>query len=103
MDGLTALLVVCITLDLVNEARLRWRTGSLVKIAEYQEPWKAGLMQNVLEGKNIPSVIRGYHHRALLYFFGPYIELSLYVPRQQAEDAQEILNVNFPSVTMERT
>lgn len=98
MDGLMLLLVVCITLDIVNEARLRWCAGDLVNIAEFHEPWKAGLMQNILKEKNIPSVIRGYHHRALLYFFGPYIEMSLYVPQEHAEAAQATLEDGFPPV-----
>lgn len=91
-NGLHLILIVTVSLDLINEIRMRWRAGSLVKIAEFHEPWKAGLMQNVLEGKSIPSVIRGYHHRALLYFFGPYIEMSLYVPREQAEAALDIVS-----------
>lgn len=91
-SGLHLILIVTVALDLISEMRMRWRSEGLVKIAEFHEPWKAGLMQSVLKGKSIPSVIRGYHHRALLYFFGPYIEMSLHVPREQAEAAQEIVN-----------
>jgi preprotein translocase subunit SecY len=103
VDGLALLLVVCVTLDIVNEVRLRWRAGELVNIAEFHEPWKAGLMRDLLQGKNIPSVIRGYHHRALLYFFGPYIEMSLLVPREQVEAAQATLKDSFPQVATART
>ena len=91
MDGLTLLVVVCIALDVVNEIALRWQTDGLVKVAELHEPWKAGMLQSLLQEKSIPCVIRGYHHRALLYFFGPYIEMSAYVPNEHVDAAQEIV------------
>lgn len=91
IDGLTLLLVVCIALDVMNEVTLRWQADSLVKIAELHEPWKAGMLQSLLQEKSIPCVIRGYHHRALLYFFGPYIEMTVFVSSEHAEAAQVIV------------
>ena len=75
----------------MNEVSLRWRSDDLVKIAELHEPWKAGMLQSLLQEKSIPCVIRGYHHRALLYFFGPYIEMTVFVPSEHAEAAQVIV------------
>lgn len=98
LEGLNLLIVVCVSFDLISEISLRWRSKGLVEIAEFHETWKAGMLQSLLQVKGVPSVIRGYHHRALLYFFGPYIEMSLLVPREQAEAAQAILNDYFPSI-----
>lgn len=36
--------------------------------------------------------MRGYYHRALLYFFGPYIEVSLLVPEDKSRKATELIN-----------
>lgn len=35
--------------------------------------------------------MRGYYHRALLYFFGPYIEISLLVPEDKSREAEELI------------
>jgi preprotein translocase subunit SecY len=43
----------------------------------------------------IPCYLRGYYHRALLYFFGPYIEISVLVPQEKIADAREIIENYF--------
>lgn len=90
-DGIELIVTVCIALDLISEVRFRWNAEHLVKVAEFQEPWKAGLLRSLLHRHNIPSVTRGYYHRALLYFFGPYIEISTYVPHEQENAANEVM------------
>jgi hypothetical protein len=39
--------------------------------------------------------LRGYYHRALLYFFGPYIEISVLVPGDKLEEAREVIKNYF--------
>jgi hypothetical protein len=39
----------------------------------------------------MPCFLRGYYHRALLYFFGPYIEISLLVPENKSREAAELI------------
>ena len=41
--------------------------------------------------RGIPCFMRGYYHRALLYFFGPYIEISLLVPEDKSREAEELI------------
>lgn len=93
LNGLKLIVIVSVSLDLLNEIRIRWKSESLVKVAEFQEPWKAGLLQNVLHQQGIPSITRGYYHRALLYFFGPYIEVSTFVPRERQDDADAVIKL----------
>lgn len=91
IGGIALIVIVCVVLDILNELKLRFRADGLVKIAEFQEPWKAGLAQSLLSDRSIPSFVRGYYHRALLYFFGPYIEMSVYVPTEHSEAAYALV------------
>jgi len=89
LDGVKLIVMVCIALDLANEVSMRWKSQNLVNVAEFQEPWKAGLLKNVLQQNKIPCVIRGYYHRALMYFFGPFVEMSVFVPAEKAKAATD--------------
>jgi hypothetical protein len=89
--GVKLIVMVCIALDLANEVSMRWKSRDLVTVAEFQEPWKAGLLKNVLQQNRIPCVIRGYYHRALMYFFGPFLEMSVFVPAEKAKAATEAI------------
>ena len=51
----------------------------------------AGLVKSLLEQKGLPCYLRGYYHRALLYFFGPYIEISVLVPEDRMTDTKEVI------------
>jgi hypothetical protein len=84
--------MVAIGMDLVGEVLFRWRHGRLAKVAEFQDPWKSGLLQSLLQNKKIPCQVQGYYHRALLYFFGPYIEMSVLVPAKNADAAKEVID-----------
>ena len=46
---------------------------------------------HLFEQKGVPCYLRGYYHRTLLYFFGPYIEISVLVPEDRMTDAKEII------------
>jgi preprotein translocase subunit SecY len=88
-DGVKLIVMVCIALDLANEVHMGWKSRDLVNVAEFQEPWKAGLLKNVLQQNRIPCFIRGYYHRALMYFFGPFVEMAVFVPAEKAKAATE--------------
>ncbi len=75
----------------MEEVRLRGQGGNLAKIAELHDVPMAGLVKSLLEQKGLPCYLRGYYHRALLYFFGPYIEISVLVPEDRVLDAKEVI------------
>ena len=80
LGGTGLIIAVAIILDLMEEVRLRKKGVNLVKISELHDVPMAGLLKSLLEQKGLPCFLRGYYHRALLYFFGPYIEISVLVP-----------------------
>ncbi|MGZ3597794.1 MAG: putative signal transducing protein, partial [Syntrophales bacterium] len=91
LDGIGLIIAVAIILDLMEELRLRKKGVNLVKIAELHDVPMAGLLKSLLEQKGLPCFLRGYYHRALLYFFGPYIEISVLVPEDKMADAIELV------------
>ncbi len=93
VNGFELIVAVCITLDLTGELLFRWRSNGLVRVAEFHEPWKAGLLRSLLEKENVPCVIRGYYHRSLLYLFGPYIEMPVFVERSNVNAAREVMRI----------
>jgi preprotein translocase subunit SecY len=95
INVISLIIAVCITLDLVGELLFRWRSGILVRIAEFHEPWKAGLLRSLLEKENCPSIVRGYYHRSLLYIFGPYIEMPVFVAGSNETAARDVMRRYF--------
>jgi preprotein translocase subunit SecY len=91
IGGVALIKGVAIALDIFEEIRARRKAGSLVKIAEVHDVPTAGLARSLLEGKGLHCHLRGYYHRALLYFFGPYIEISVLVPEEKAAEATEAI------------
>jgi preprotein translocase subunit SecY len=90
LDSIGLIVAVAILFDLIEEIRLR-RGSQLVRIAELHDVPMAGLVKSLLEQKGLPCYLRGYYHRALLYFFGPYIEISVLVPEDKMTDAKEVI------------
>ena len=91
LGGVTLIITVAILLDLKGDVRLRRKGNNLVKVAELHDVPMAGLVKSLLEQKGLPCYLRGYYHRALLYFFGPYIEISVMVPGDRITDATEVI------------
>jgi preprotein translocase subunit SecY len=91
LGGVGFIKAVAIALDLIEDVRARRNGGNLVKVAEVHDVPTAGLAKSLLEGKGVPCHLRGYYHRALLYFFGPYIEISVLVSEGQASEAREAI------------
>ena len=52
---------------------------------------EAKFMKNVLKQNGIPCFLEGYYHRSILYFFGPYVEISLFVQRDRESEASNII------------
>ena len=95
VDGISLIVAVCITLDLSGELLFRWRSDNLVRIAEFHEPWKAGLLRSLLEKEKVPCIVRGYYHRSLLYLFGPYIEMPVLVAGSNENAARDVMRRYF--------
>jgi preprotein translocase subunit SecY len=91
LGGVTLIITVAILLDLMEEMNIRRKGSNLVKIAELHDVPMAGLLKSLFEQKGLPCYLRGYYHRALLYFFGPYIEISVLVPEDKIIDAKEVI------------
>jgi len=91
ISGLLLIRIVSISLDIFNELRAR-KNGYFVKIDEFQKPYQAKFIKNLLELNSIPCFLEGYYHRSLLYFFGPFVEISLYVKRDKESEALNIIS-----------
>jgi preprotein translocase subunit SecY len=89
--GTVLITAVAILLDVIEEVRIRRKGNLLIKVAELHDVPMVGLVKSLLEQKGLPCYLRGYYHRALLYFFGPYIEISVLVPEDRVTDAKEVI------------
>ena len=92
ISGLVLIRAVSISLDILNDVKARRKYGYFVKIDEFQKPYEAKFIKNLLEQNSIPCFLEGYYHRSLFYFFGPFIEISLYVQRDKESEALGILS-----------
>jgi preprotein translocase subunit SecY len=94
-SGLNVIMIVSISLDIINDVKARKKYGNFVKIDEFQKPYEAGFIKNLLEQNSIPCFLEGYHHRSLYYFFGPFIGISLYVQRDKESEALKIISDHY--------
>jgi len=90
LGGMGLITTVAIVLDVLEEFRIRRNTNGMTKVMEFHEAYEAGLFKGILEQRGIPCILRGYYHRSLLYFFGPYIEISVLVPSDKCAEASEL-------------
>jgi len=91
LGGVNLIITVAIVLDLIEEMGFRRKGDHLVKVAELHDVPMAGLVKSLFERKGLPCYLRGYYHRALLYFFGPYIEISVLVTEDRSADAKKVI------------
>ena len=49
------------------------------------------MIKNHVEASGIACHLRGYHHRLLSYFFGPHIEMSLVIDKQDTEQVRTLI------------
>jgi preprotein translocase subunit SecY len=92
VGAIVLITMVVIVLDVSYEARFRKTHEALSNVAEFHNLARASLLRSVLKSKGIPCLLRGYYHRGILYFFGPYIEISALVPRERAQEAAETIS-----------
>ena len=97
LGGIGLIIAVAIILDLMEEVRLRRKGMNFVKAAELHDVAMAGLLKSILGQKEIPCYLRGYYHRALLYFFGPYVEISVLVPEDKVVEASDVIKTYMDS------
>ncbi|NLD38159.1 MAG: hypothetical protein GX654_14940 [Desulfatiglans sp.] len=90
-SGITVIEFVSISLDIINDVKARKTYGKFVKIDEFQKPYEAGFIKNLLDQNGISCFLEGYHLRSLFYFFGPYIGISLYVQKGKESEALKII------------
>ena len=91
ISGLSLIRLVSISLDIFDEVKARKKYGYFIKMSEFQKPYEAKFMKNVLKQNGIPCFLEGYYHRSILYFFGPYVEISLFVQRDRESEASNII------------
>ncbi len=63
----------------------------LTKISTASDNAHADLIKSFLEEHGIFTYIQGYHHRSMLGFAGPHIELNIMVRKDQADAATKLL------------
>jgi hypothetical protein len=82
---------------------VRRKGNNFVKVAELHDVPKAGLLKSILLQKGLPCHLQGYYHRALFYFFGPYIDISVLVPNSKVSEAVSVIKKYMDSniLTME--
>ena len=89
--GIGLIVTVAILMDLIEEMRVRRKGNNFVKVAELHDVPKAGLLKSILLQKGLPCHLQGYYHRALFYFFGPYVEISVLVPNGKVSEAVSVI------------
>lgn len=91
LDASTLVLLTAVTVDLAAEWRARAGAPELVAIRHLHQVARVEPVLQALAAASIPAHARAAAHRALLHFFGPYVPITLYVPRDRAADARAIV------------
>lgn len=96
IHGGSILLAVAICVDLIGYFNFsRTNQKRPVKIAEFHDIYDAEMIKNHLKAQGIESYSQGYHHRLLLYFLGPFIEISLFVDPQEKDAALALIRTYY--------
>jgi hypothetical protein len=97
VGGSLVYLATAISLDIRERyvVQRRSQSGGLVKIAEFHDVYDAAMVRNHVESEGIPALVQGFHHRCLLYFFGPYIDISLMVPQTHVETSKALIKTYY--------
>jgi hypothetical protein len=85
-------LLVALLFDLAGEIRFRMKHGEKVEsVMEMDNVHGACYIHAALARHGIDSVIRAFHYRSLLFFFGPITKMEVLVPSAGVEEAQRII------------
>ena len=88
--------IVAIVMDLFLEGRFLLKHSKSNMVAVFQQVVHADGAAALLKEKGIPFAIRARNHRALLHFFGFYLEMTLLVPSSRALEAKALIDTHFP-------
>lgn len=91
LDTVGVVVVVAVLRDLAAELAFARDQGPLARVGVVPSLAAAGRAQARLATLGIAAHVRAAHHRALLHFFGPHLELELLVPLEHRERARVLL------------
>jgi preprotein translocase subunit SecY len=93
IGGSTLFLLVAISIDVWDRLNVFRKTkpGKLCKVAELHDVYDASMIRRHMESEEIICHFQGYYHRRLLYFFGPYVDISVKVAERDRQSAEELL------------
>ena len=91
LDAVGIAVLTAVALDLLVEWRARGDTDDLAAIWPEHRVYAVDVALEALEQAQIPVFVRGVHHRVLLQFFGPFVPMQLFVPRDKAAQAQALV------------
>jgi len=60
------------------------------------------MIKNHMQSEGIIGHFQGYYHRHLLYFFGPYIDISVMVLEKDREPAEELMRKYYDGLGLVR-
>lgn len=100
-DAISFLVVTAVVLDAWDGVQ-KSRYGSMTRVAEIHDVYDATMIKNHLEADGIRAHLQGYHHRSLLYFFGPYIEIGVLVHEGDRDRAEDIIEKFYGGVGLIR-
>ncbi len=84
--------VIAIALDLEDRIEFTVKGGyRAIKVAEIHDVYDAATIREYLRSAGISCHLQGYYHRHMLFFLGPYIEISLFVLPEHKEASIEFI------------
>lgn len=91
--GMSLIYGFAVMLDVIDRMKFSRNigTGKSIKVAEIHDVYEAQMFKRYLEEAGIRCHLRGYHHRSMLYFFGPFIEISLMISDDNKVRTQVLL------------
>jgi hypothetical protein len=98
IGGASIPLMVAISLDILDRFYFDITAQEKhIKIAQFNDVYDARMIKNFLSIEGVHCHLQGYYHRHLLYFFGPYIDIGLFVSNSKKEYTIELLDKYFGS------
>ena len=104
LGGSSIPVLVAVSLDIIGGFKFYQNSiHKPIKIAEFHDIYDANMINNHMEAAGIKSFLRGYHHRLLTYFFGPYLEMSLIIDDHDKERAKLLIQEFYGGLGLCRT
>lgn len=91
-------MVTAVAMDLASEWRFRTLHPDAEPLVELDEVHFALYLEKLLAARGVACLIRAYHLRSLLFFFGPIYKMNVLVPADRLEQARETLADLDPAV-----